>query len=292
MSMRVAKFQVRYLCERLCLYVCQSPFLRLYRVCKCTVYAYAYAYAYAHVYVYVCIRTNVRARTYVCVYVCVSVCNCVRTYMYTCAVAVLRRSARTPLPIQPQFLPSAMTSTPVKRNAPELSSEEKVPMVDPSDRAAKRMKYGIQRIPLDALGFWPENRGGLGLCSKHVHDIAKDIVQNKTSIQRYQPVLVMEMPPHLTCGKDGFIAANEHRARTDELMPPCAQKPRYMTLSKTHFTHAHKLFKQGGRVLYNDFTDKPVPIVYQDGDVEGKTISEQGPLCQIYDQTLLDDILR
>ena len=56
---------------------------------------------------------------------------------------------------------------------------------DAGDRAQKRRKMGQMRISLDRIGFWDANRGGLGLSSDHVHEMAWDCLANKTKIERY-----------------------------------------------------------------------------------------------------------
>ena len=44
----------------------------------------------------------------------------------------------------------------------------------------------------------------------------------------------------------------------------------YVLLGETRFTFARKLFKQGGRFLYDNTKQKPVlPITYKTGDKEG-----------------------
>ena len=61
----------------------------------------------------------------------------------------------------------------------------------------------------------------------------------------------------------------------------------YVCASKTHFVHAHKLAKEGARSIFNK---GDVPIRLQDTDTEGAQIIEQGPLCAMYDSSLLHDI--
>ena len=53
---------------------------------------------------------------------------------------------------------------------------------------------GLVHIPLEKIGFWPSNRGGLGISSYHVHEVAWHCKTNKTKLQRYQPVDLIEIP--------------------------------------------------------------------------------------------------
>ena len=72
-----------------------------------------------------------------------------------------------------------------------------LPQEDPADRALRKRKSGEQRIPTDRIGFWPGNRGGTGISSYHVHEVAQDCMQNKVRINRYSPVELVEVPEPL-----------------------------------------------------------------------------------------------
>ena len=54
----------------------------------------------------------------------------------------------------------------------DTSAPSKETLEDAGDRAQKRRKQGQLRIPLDQIGFWKENRGGLGISSHHAHEVA------------------------------------------------------------------------------------------------------------------------
>ena len=60
----------------------------------------------------------------------------------------------------------------------------------------------------------------------------------------------------------------------------------YACLSKTNSVHAHKLRKQGDRTLFNE---GKFPIKWQAGDEESEAISQEGPLCVVYDEKLWPD---
>ena len=119
---------------------------------------------------------------------------------------------------------------------------------DAGDRAQKHRKPGLVRICLDEIGFWPNNRGGMGLCSHHVHEVAWDCKANKTKLQRYQQVDLVEIPAdQLQEVRD----VNSKRCEDDALMPRFSQRIKYVCASKTHFVHAHKLALDGGHTLFN-----------------------------------------
>ena len=68
---------------------------------------------------------------------------------------------------------------------------------DAGDRAAKCLKSGgVHRRDLGTIGFHPFNRGGLGISSHHVHEVAFDGVQNKVRLHRYQAVDIVKIPEH------------------------------------------------------------------------------------------------
>ena len=107
----------------------------------------------------------------------------------------------------------------------------------------------MRRVHLDEIGFWPDNRGGVGIHPWHVHEVAHDCVANKTTASRYGHVDIVEIP-------DASLAeikrVNMERTRGSALMPKSSpDKLKYVTASKTHFVHAQKLLSDGGRFLYN-----------------------------------------
>ena len=158
------------------------------------------------------------------------------------------------------------------------------PVEDAGDRAQKHRKAGLVRISLDRIAFWPDNRGGMGLSSHHVHEVAWDCKTNKTKLQRYGHVDIIEVP------RDKYqeiFRANQERCEADPLMPRFAPAFEYVCASKTHFTHAHKLAKDGNRSIFNQ---GEVPIRWGETDHEGQLIIEQGPLCAIYHSQLLHDL--
>ena len=103
-------------------------------------------------------------------------------------------------------------------------------------------------IPLDKICFWPGNRGGLGISAHHVHDVAWGCLANKTKLQRYTCVDLIEIPEE--CLK-AIRDENRERCEADSLMPRFSAKIQYVCASKTHFVHAHKLANDGTRPVSN-----------------------------------------
>jgi len=140
---------------------------------------------------------------------------------------------------------------------------------DAGDRAQKHRKHGFVRIPLDKIGFWPGNRGGLGVASHHLHEVAWDCKANKTKLQRYGHVDLIEIPSE---SSQQICNANRDRCQSDNLMPRFSSEIQYVCASKTHFVHAQKLAKEGTRTLFN----KGEQIIrWQESDSEGALIMEQ-----------------
>ena len=66
---------------------------------------------------------------------------------------------------------------------------------DPGDRAEAKRKGVPTRVLLSKMGFYYGNRGGLGISSHHVHEVAHDCMTNKTKPTRYNYVALIEIPP-------------------------------------------------------------------------------------------------
>lgn len=152
-----------------------------------------------------------------------------------------------------------------------------------ADRAAKRRKHGEQRIPLRLITFWPDNRGGLGISSYHVHEVAADCKANKTKIKRYGCVDIVEIPSERM---EEIKDKCRERSKQDPLMPKFSEDAEYVCMTKTHFTHAQKLAQDGNRFLQNEPGNS---ICWQADDTEGALILKNGPMCQIYDWQLFED---
>ena len=92
---------------------------------------------------------------------------------------------------------------------------EGVEVEDAADRAQRKRKYGVIRVDPKKIGFWSGNRGGTGINSRHVHEIARDIMVNKCRRSRYEPVeLLAVLEPLLK----RFQALNKEKCDSDALM--------------------------------------------------------------------------
>ena len=154
---------------------------------------------------------------------------------------------------------------------------------DPSDRAQKWRKTGLLRISLDEIGFWDLNRGGLGISAHHVHEVAHDCMANKTKLNRYGHVDIVEIPAQQL---ESIRECNRDRAAGEDLLPKFSPNIKYVCGSKTHFVHAQKLARDGRHTLFNDYN---TAVKWRDDDVEGHTIIAQGPVCAIYTRELFED---
>ena len=104
---------------------------------------------------------------------------------------------------------------------------------DAGDRAQKRQTVGLQRIPLDELGFWPRNRGGIGFISNPVHEVASDCMLNKVKVQRYHHVDVVKIPADKL---QEVRSVNAIRCTADPLAPRSTTEGiNYVVMTKTHF---------------------------------------------------------
>ena len=149
-----------------------------------------------------------------------------------------------------------------------------------ADRGDDHLK-DKRRIPAKKIGFLPNNRGGVGICPRHVVEVAGDIRLNKTNPKRYHEVPVVELPSKGCEGPlreflDKVHRVNKEKCDSDPLMPKYSPEIGYVAVGKTHFTHAQKLFGEG----------KKERSVY---DVEGFRIDKEGIMCVIYSQDLLRD---
>ncbi len=123
-----------------------------------------------------------------------------------------------------------------------VPSSEGVEAIDAVDRADRKRTYGTVRVPGNKIGFWPGNRGGTGINSRHVHEIARDIMFRKCRRTRYEPVHLLEVPEQKL---KRFKAQNKEKCDSDPLMPAFSPDMEYVPAAKTHFTHACKLAIDG-----------------------------------------------
>ena len=91
-----------------------------------------------------------------------------------------------------------------------------VDLEDLRDRAQSFREFVLRRIHVDELSMHPFNRGGAGIVPYHVHHVANDCLENRTSLQRYGHVCVKEIPP---AQRKVVIDFNAHKARGNPLLP-------------------------------------------------------------------------
>jgi hypothetical protein len=157
----------------------------------------------------------------------------------------------------------------------------------PSERAQMHRRHGNIRVPLHKIGFWSGNRGGSCCVPTHVHEIARDITVMGTKLDRYVHVVLVKIPQDKLAE---VREANKRRSERFPLMPPSAPEMEYVLVAKTHFTFAHKLIKQGGRVLHDvDEGQQVLRLELQADDEEGHQIQASGPVAVIYGEELFDD---
>ena len=106
---------------------------------------------------------------------------------------------------------------------------------DASDRASHMLKPGQTRVPLEHIGFWEHNRGGLGVSSHHVHEVAHDVHTNKTKLSRYGAVALVELTDN--DDRQRHLDRNRELCETDPLMPKWSPSIKYACLTNTNFVH-------------------------------------------------------
>ena len=106
---------------------------------------------------------------------------------------------------------------------------------DASDRAQRTLKPGQTRVPLEHIGFWEHNRGGLGVSSHHVHEVAHDVHTNKTKLSRYGAVALVELTDN--DDRQRHLDRNRELCETDPLMPKWSPSIKYACLTNTNFVH-------------------------------------------------------
>ena len=111
-------------------------------------------------------------------------------------------------------------------------------MTDPSDRAQLKRTIGLRRVHLRFLGFWPGNRGTLGISAHHCHEVAFDVMTRRTKLARYGHVDLIEIPKEKL---EEIREANRLECEAEPLLPRYSPDMIYVMGSKTHFVHAHKL---------------------------------------------------
>jgi len=191
-------------------------------------------------------------------------------------------SEMAPSPAQ-MMAPSPDEMAPSPDDGPPVKCQRK----DPLKMAMKYRKTGQLRVQLKEIGFYQDHRCSLGISSHHCHAIAWDCMEKTTQLQSYVQVDLVIIPFEM---RESILAANREKCASDPLMPRFSPDMKYVCVSKTHFTHAQKLFYDSmflyPRYLFNAGN---LVIKLQDDDVEGKEILSSGVMAVIYGPELLRD---
>ena len=202
-------------------------------------------------------------------------------------------SGTTPLASsQHQNQASAQQQNPASSQKPNSLSLKREALESPSERAKKHLKPNqpgnrlkhLKRVALDDIGFDPDNRGGAGLITHHMHaHVLPDVIKHGTSPNRYCPMRLVEVPAeHLETWRD----ANRIKCENDPLMPKFSPTMWLKCLTKTHFGHVQKLCKDGGR---SQFNEGKLPAKLNDDDEEGHMVQKVGVLAVVYGPELWND---
>ena len=156
-------------------------------------------------------------------------------------------------------------------------------IIDDLDRALSHKNGNIVRLDTRKLGLLLNNRGGLGISPKHVHEVARSMLKDGVRLNRYICVDVVPVP---SCALEAWRLANKQKCESSALMPNFSAEMSHACLTRTHFTHAQKLNADGNRTLFNA---NDTQIIFNLSLKEAKDIAEHGVLCQVYDAALWDD---
>ncbi len=126
---------------------------------------------------------------------------------------------------------------------------------DATDRAHSKRRIELVRLPLHQLGFHPRNRGGLGVCAHHAHEVGHDGVSNTIKLSRYDYVNVLEVPTDKQLNIRDVNAKKCSQASPS--LAPASTGILYVTLTKTHFVHACKLALLGTGTLFDKHHEIP-----------------------------------
>ena len=168
------------------------------------------------------------------------------------------------------------------------AKKQKTILSDANRAEEYRAPHQPGRVHLEHISWHPDNRGRQGILPFHVHTIALNIAEQGTSIRRYGFVRLVEVP---VAGVQSWFDANRKKAKQNPLLSDFSamsqQGPYYANLSKTHFTDAQKVIKEGERTFMND---PYAPFLQlRDDDDEGHLIQKKGVKAIVYTAKLWDD---
>jgi len=138
---------------------------------------------------------------------------------------------------------------------------------------------GLLRKHAEEFGFHPDNRGTLGISSHHVHEVAWSCLRG-IQAQRYKVVDAVRVP---ASELQQWRKTNQNKCNSDQLMPKFSDVMNKALFTHTHFVHAIKLNKDGGRTLFNK---GDIPIKFNMYGTEDQKISEDGFSVCLYKEDL------
>ena len=159
-------------------------------------------------------------------------------------------------------------------------SSKKFAIPDPLDRALSYREQGNDRKDLDIIGFLPFNRGELGISGYHTHEVAHSCLED-TKLYRYKGVDLLRIPEKELAK---WREHNKKKCESDLLMPKFSPTMVFGCLTCTHFTHSHKLGKDGNRTLFNEGKLQ----IFMHGD-EARRIRDEGVCVQMFREELYYD---
>ena len=101
-------------------------------------------------------------------------------------------------------------------------------------------------------------------CLTAMLELVQSIFKHKISKKRYGHAGIVQIPKEQL---EKIRAANRIRCERDSLMPSCSNAIEYVALTKTHFTHACRLFEQAARTFFNRPGSRQIRL--QENDKEG-----------------------
>ena len=170
--------------------------------------------------------------------------------------------------------------------APQQKKTRLAVQADKADRYL--VKKQPARVPLDCIKWHPSNRGHSGIMPMHVHMVADDIVTHGTSLRRYSPVKLVEVPED---EEKKWLKLIKHKTSLNTLLPTMARfsptGPYYATLDHNYFCAALQLIAEGGRRLYD--RDDGIRLELKEYDEEGHAIQKMGVVATLYSKELWKD---
>ena len=119
----------------------------------------------------------------------------------------------------------------------------------------------------------------------HAHAIAVDVCGNGTSMRRYVPVRLVQVPEEAL---PAWRCANKKKAKNNPRLAQFGDSEMELACLKcTHFCGANKLVAEGNRTHLNIPGGTPLKLLAD--DMEGKMIRKEGVQALVYSEQLWYD---